>query len=78
MKLIMAARAAAHVTHIRISFARSQEVTLISQKHTQSHPDASKHEQAGAQNTHARTHTHTHNRPMFAVQGQKITCVCQR
>lgn len=59
MKLIMALSVAAHVAHIRTSYARSQEVTLILQKHTQSHPDMSKHAQADTQkNAHTDTYIH--------------------
>lgn len=53
MKLIKAPNVTAHVAHIRSSYARSQEVTLILQKYTQSHPDTSKH----AQQKHKRKHT---------------------
>lgn len=79
MKLIMAQSVTAHVLHIRTCYARSQEVTLILQKHTQSHPGKSKHAQADIQKkTHTGTYIHTQNSQMFALQGQEITCVCRR
>lgn len=78
MKLIMAQTVTAHVPHIRTRYACSQEVTLILQKHTQSHPDTSKHAQADTQKkTHTGTYIHTQNSQMFALQGQQITCVCR-
>lgn len=56
MKLIMAQSVSAHVPHIRACYTRSQEVTLIFQKHTQSHPDTSKRAQA---DTHTQKQIHT-------------------
>ncbi len=79
MKLIMALSVTAHVPHIRTKYARSQEVTLILQKHMQSHPDTSKHAQAETRKkTRAGTYIHAQNSQMFALQGQGITCVCRR
>lgn len=80
MKLIMALSVTAHVAHIRTSYARSQEVTLILQKHTQSHPDTSK--ARTSRHTKESTHRHIHpsvhrNGQMFALRGQEITCVCK-
>lgn len=80
MKLIMAQSVTAHVAHIRTRFARSQEVTLISQKHTQSHPDTSKHAQGVTQKKtlrHIYPSIHPQNSQMFALQGQEVTCVCR-